>query len=137
MGKRVGRNCEVSLVAGVSALEGAINIFALRFQPLGLIACERPRETRYTQSQILISPTSMTSQPPEATSQNDPPVSEPAPVTTTDATPDSDAVDSDEPSFGWNAYGERLNGRFAMIGFMALLITQLFTRQDFWTWIGL
>jgi hypothetical protein len=41
------------------------------------------------------------------------------------------------PTFGWNAYAERLNGRFAMIGFAALLIMQLFTRQDFWTWIGL
>lgn len=78
----------------------------------------------------------MTSQPPEATSQSDVPVSDSAPATTETA-PDSAVVDNDEPSFGWNAYGERLNGRFAMIGFMALLITQLFTRQDFWTWIGL
>lgn len=41
------------------------------------------------------------------------------------------------PSFGWNAYAERINGRFAMIGFVALLILEFFTRQDFFTWLGL
>ncbi|NJN32283.1 MAG: hypothetical protein HC824_19050 [Synechococcales cyanobacterium RM1_1_8] len=49
----------------------------------------------------------------------------------------SDSAAADAPSFGWNAYAERFNGRFAMIGFAALLITELITRQDFWTWIGL
>ncbi len=42
-----------------------------------------------------------------------------------------------EASFGWNAYAERINGRFAMIGFVALLILEFFTQQDFFTWIGL
>ncbi|MDB9526599.1 chlorophyll a/b-binding protein [Oscillatoria sp. CS-180] len=41
------------------------------------------------------------------------------------------------PSLGWNAYAERINGRFAMVGFAALLILEWVTRQDFWTWIGL
>lgn len=41
------------------------------------------------------------------------------------------------PSFGWNAYAERLNGRFAMIGFVALLTLEVITRQTFFTWIGL
>jgi cell division protein FtsN len=41
------------------------------------------------------------------------------------------------PSFGWNEYAERINGRFAMVGFAALLVLELFTRQDFFTWIGL
>lgn len=41
------------------------------------------------------------------------------------------------PSFGWNAYAERINGRFAMIGFVSLLILEFFTRQDFFTWLGL
>lgn len=40
------------------------------------------------------------------------------------------------PSFGWNAYAERINGRFAMIGFVALLLIELITRQDFFTWLG-
>ena len=42
-----------------------------------------------------------------------------------------------EPSFGWNQYAEQINGRFAMIGFVALLITEFITQQDFFTWIGL
>ncbi|MGD1896107.1 MAG: chlorophyll a/b-binding protein [Phormidesmis sp.] len=42
-----------------------------------------------------------------------------------------------QPSFGWNQYAEQLNGRFAMIGFVALLVTELFTHQDFFTWLGL
>ncbi len=42
-----------------------------------------------------------------------------------------------EPAMGWTAYAERINGRFAMVGFIALLVTELVTRQDFFTWIGL
>ena len=42
-----------------------------------------------------------------------------------------------EPGFGWNHYAEQINGRFAMVGFIALLLMELFTRQDFFTWIGL
>lgn len=41
------------------------------------------------------------------------------------------------PAFGWTAYAEQLNGRFAMVGFVALLILEFFTRQDFFTWLGL
>jgi Chlorophyll A-B binding protein len=42
-----------------------------------------------------------------------------------------------EPAFGWTDYAERINGRFAMIGFVALLILELFTHQDLFTWLGL
>ncbi|NEQ48573.1 MAG: high light inducible protein [Leptolyngbya sp. SIO3F4] len=41
------------------------------------------------------------------------------------------------PGFGWTTYAERINGRFAMIGFLALLLLEFFTRQDFFTWLGL
>jgi len=41
------------------------------------------------------------------------------------------------PVFGWTPYAERINGRFAMIGFVALLLIELLTRQDFFTWLGL
>lgn len=43
----------------------------------------------------------------------------------------------DTPSFGWNRYAELINGRFAMIGFVALLVLELVTRQDFFTWLGI
>jgi hypothetical protein len=42
-----------------------------------------------------------------------------------------------QPSFGWNAYAERTNGRFAMVGFVLLLVLEWFTQQDFFTWLGL
>jgi hypothetical protein len=42
-----------------------------------------------------------------------------------------------QPAFGWTAYAELINGRFAMIGFVALLILELLTHQDFFTWLGL
>jgi succinate dehydrogenase / fumarate reductase iron-sulfur subunit len=46
------------------------------------------------------------------------------------------STDANEPSFGWSRYAEQINGRFAMIGFVALLLLELFTHQDFFTWIG-
>lgn len=42
-----------------------------------------------------------------------------------------------EPSFGWNDYAERINGRFAMVGFVLLLVLELVTGQDFFSWLGL
>lgn len=46
-------------------------------------------------------------------------------------------TDSPEPGFGWTQYAEQTNGRFAMIGFVALLALNLLTGQDFFSWIGL
>jgi hypothetical protein len=46
-------------------------------------------------------------------------------------------ADSDPlPAFGWTAYAEQTNGRFAMVGFVTLLLLELVTKQDFFTWIG-
>ncbi len=42
-----------------------------------------------------------------------------------------------EPAFGFTAYAEQINGRFAMLGFVILLLLELFTRQDLFTWLGL
>jgi succinate dehydrogenase / fumarate reductase iron-sulfur subunit len=42
-----------------------------------------------------------------------------------------------EPGLGWTTYAERMNGRFAMIGFVLLLLLELLTGQDFFTWLGL
>ena len=56
----------------------------------------------------------------------------------TDPSQSPPATPSDEqPGFGWTAYAERINSRFAMVGFLALLLLELFTRQDFFTWLGL
>ncbi len=42
-----------------------------------------------------------------------------------------------EPSFGWNVYAEQVNGRFAMMGFVLLLLLEFVTGQDLFTWLGL
>ncbi len=51
--------------------------------------------------------------------------------------PVPDSATEATPSFGWNPYAERMNGRFAMVGFVALLLLELVTGQTFWAWLGL
>ncbi|HEY9663280.1 MAG TPA: chlorophyll a/b-binding protein [Allocoleopsis sp.] len=43
----------------------------------------------------------------------------------------------EEPKFGFSAYAERLNGRAAMIGFVAALAIEYFTGQGLLSWLGL
>lgn len=43
----------------------------------------------------------------------------------------------EEPKFGFNDYAERLNGRAAMIGFVAALIVEYVTGQGVMSWLGL
>lgn len=53
------------------------------------------------------------------------------------ATPEAaEATTPDSPAFGWTTYAERINGRFAMVGFVALLVLELVTHQTFLTWLG-
>ena len=47
------------------------------------------------------------------------------------------ATTNDVPSFGWSAYAERVNGRFAMIGFTALLLVEALSNDTFLHWAGL
>lgn len=42
-----------------------------------------------------------------------------------------------EPAFGWTSYAEQINGRVAMLGFVSLLVLELITHQDLFTWLGL
>jgi hypothetical protein len=65
-------------------------------------------------------------------------MSDPSPEVPITSESASTAPDSPpEPTFGWSTYAEQINGRFAMLGFVALLILELVTRQDFFTWVGL
>ena len=43
----------------------------------------------------------------------------------------------DESKFGWSCYSETTNGRFAMIGFLAILLIELFSHQSFLKWAGI
>ena len=47
------------------------------------------------------------------------------------------ATTTDAPAFGWSSYAERVNGRFAMIGFMAVVLVELLSGDTFLFWAGL
>ena len=40
-------------------------------------------------------------------------------------------------TFGWSSYSEITNGRFAMIGFLAIILIELFSQQSFLKWAGI
>jgi len=43
----------------------------------------------------------------------------------------------DDYKFGWSNYSEITNGRFAMIGFLAIILIELFSQQSFLKWAGI
>ena len=43
----------------------------------------------------------------------------------------------DEYKFGWSSYSEITNGRFAMIGFLAIILIEFFSKQSFLKWAGI
>ncbi|NJK39339.1 MAG: high light inducible protein [Oscillatoriales cyanobacterium RM2_1_1] len=51
--------------------------------------------------------------------------------------PDTPVNPEPEPAFGWTDYAERINGRFAMVGFVLLIGLEFLTHQDLFTWLGL
>jgi Chlorophyll A-B binding protein len=42
----------------------------------------------------------------------------------------------EDPKFGFNGYAERLNGRAAMIGFVAAIVIEAIAHQGVLTWLG-
>ena len=51
---------------------------------------------------------------------------------------DEKSIDiEDEYKFGWSSYSEITNGRFAMIGFLAIVLIELFSKQSFLKWAGI
>ena len=51
-------------------------------------------------------------------------------------TPANSATTNDVPAFGWSAYAERVNGRFAMVGFVAVLLVEALSGETFLKWAG-
>ena len=43
----------------------------------------------------------------------------------------------DEYKFGWSSYSEKTNGRFAMIGFISIILIELLSKQSFLKWAGI
>lgn len=58
-------------------------------------------------------------------------------ATTERAIPATSATTGDVPAFGWSAYAERVNGRFAMLGFAAVLLIEALSGDTFLHWAGL
>ena len=51
---------------------------------------------------------------------------------------DEKSIDiEDKYKFGWSNYSEITNGRFAMIGFLAIILIELFSQQSFLRWAGI
>ena len=51
---------------------------------------------------------------------------------------DKKSIDiEDEYKFGWSSYSEITNGRFAMIGFLAIILIELLSQQSFLKWAGI
>ena len=51
--------------------------------------------------------------------------------------PQTSATTTDLPAFGWSGYAERVNGRFAMVGFAAVLMIEALSGDTFLHWAGL
>ena len=51
--------------------------------------------------------------------------------------PATSATTYDVPAFGWSAYAERVNGRFAMVGFLAVVLIEGLSHDTFLHWAGL
>ena len=64
------------------------------------------------------------------------PMSDPSPAATAQP-PATSATTGDLPAFGWSAYAERVNGRFAMVGFLAVLLIEALSHDTFLHWAGL
>tara|TARA_Y100000589_G_scaffold7796_2_gene6591 strand:+ start:4549 stop:4791 length:243 start_codon:yes stop_codon:yes gene_type:complete len=45
--------------------------------------------------------------------------------------------ENDNYRFGWSKYAEITNGRFAMIGFLSILLIELLSNDSFLKWSGI
>ena len=43
----------------------------------------------------------------------------------------------DRYKFGWSNYSEITNGRFAMLGFIAIILIELISQKSFLNWAGI
>ena len=49
---------------------------------------------------------------------------------------ESDKMD-EQYKFGWSRYSEITNGRFAMLGFLAIILIELLSQKSFFNWAGI
>tara|TARA_Y100001933_G_scaffold222638_1_gene233367 strand:+ start:343 stop:597 length:255 start_codon:yes stop_codon:yes gene_type:complete len=46
-------------------------------------------------------------------------------------------LEEDKYVFGWGNYSEITNGRFAMIGFVAIILIEIISKKSFLDWAGI
>ena len=46
-------------------------------------------------------------------------------------------LEDDKYVFGWGQYSEITNGRFAMIGFAAIILIEIISKTSFLDWVGI
>ena len=46
-------------------------------------------------------------------------------------------LEEDKYVFGWGQYSEKTNGRFAMIGFAAIILIEIISKKSFLDWAGI
>tara|TARA_B100000212_G_scaffold269102_1_gene208486 strand:+ start:32 stop:286 length:255 start_codon:yes stop_codon:yes gene_type:complete len=47
------------------------------------------------------------------------------------------SLEEDKYIFGWGQYSEITNGRFAMIGFAAIILIEIISKKSFLDWAGI
>ena len=47
------------------------------------------------------------------------------------------SLENDRYVFGWGQYSEITNGRFAMIGFAAIILIEIISKKSFLYWAGI
>ena len=50
---------------------------------------------------------------------------------------DQKTSEEDKYVFGWGQYSETTNGRFAMIGFAAIILIEIISKKSFLDWAGI
>ena len=48
-----------------------------------------------------------------------------------------DTLEENKYVFGWGQYSEITNGRFAMIGFAAIILIEIISKKSFLDWAGI
>ena len=71
---------------------------------------------------------------PEPSPDQSPEIS---PTTSSTTSSTTSATTGEVPAFGWSGYAERVNGRFAMVGFIAVLLIEALSGETFLRWSGL
>ena len=46
-------------------------------------------------------------------------------------------IEDDSYVFGWGQYSEITNGRFAMLGFAAIILIEIISKKSFLNWAGI